>query len=168
MKNLRHVLLLMLAPFGLASCSHRLTLPKLQEPVAMNQNALSESLIVEFLHRFEKIANEEDFSKIRDMIHERAFFRFNDGDFVGRQAIQQVFEKTWKSAGDVKKTNFYLTDVIVLSVDKTSATATYTYNWEGAQGEKQFRIQGRGTRVLVLEDGRLQIIHEHLSRFPKL
>jgi hypothetical protein len=30
-----------------------------------------------------------------------------------------------------------------------------------------FRIQGRGTRVMVVCDGRLQIIHEHLSRFPK-
>ena len=32
---------------------------------------------------------------------------------------------------------------------------------------KSFRIQGRGTRVLVVRNGRLQIIHEHLSRFPK-
>jgi hypothetical protein len=31
---------------------------------------------------------------------------------------------------------------------------------------QHFRIQGRGTRVLVVEGGRLQIIHEHLSRYP--
>jgi hypothetical protein len=32
---------------------------------------------------------------------------------------------------------------------------------------KAFWVQGRGTRVLVVQDGRLQIIHEHLSRFPR-
>lgn len=32
---------------------------------------------------------------------------------------------------------------------------------------KSFRIQGRGTRVLVVESGRIQIIHEHLSRYPR-
>jgi hypothetical protein len=32
---------------------------------------------------------------------------------------------------------------------------------------QSFRIQGRGTRVLVTVNGRVQIIHEHLSRFPK-
>lgn len=32
---------------------------------------------------------------------------------------------------------------------------------------KAFQVRGRGTRVLVYEDGRPQIIHERLSRFPK-
>ena len=59
-----------------------------------------------------------------------------------------------------------LTDIEVLTVDTKTATATYTYNWEGAMDGHPFRIQGRGTRVLVVEGGRLQIIHEHLSRYP--
>lgn len=67
----------------------------------------------------------------------------------------------------MKKERFYLTDIVVLSCDQASAAVTYTYNWEGAQEGKAFRIQGRGTRVVVQADGRLQIIHEHLSRFPK-
>ncbi|MGL4573731.1 MAG: nuclear transport factor 2 family protein, partial [Burkholderiaceae bacterium] len=116
---------------------------------------------------FEQLAEKEDFSLICDMIHEHAFFRFNDGDFVGRAAVQAVFEKTWKSVpANVKKVRFYLTDIVVLSTDHASATATYTYNWEGAQDGKSFTIQGRGTRVMVMEQGRLQIIHEHLRRFP--
>ena len=55
----------------------------------------------------------------------------------------------------------------VLTVDAKSATATYTYNWEGSMDGRSFRIPGRGTRVLVLQSGRLQIIHAHLSRYPK-
>jgi hypothetical protein len=132
------------------------------------QKTLSKEFVVQFFNHFEELAEREDFSLIRDMIHEQAFFRFNDGDFVGRAAVQAVFEKTWKSVpGNVKKVRFYLTDIVVLSTDHASATATYTYNWEGVQDGKPFTIQGRGTRVVVMEQGRLQIIHEHLSRFPK-
>ena len=58
------------------------------------------------------------------------------------------------------------TDIEVIAVDTKSASATYTYNWEGTMDGQSFRILGRGTRVLVIEGGRLQIIHEHLSRYP--
>ena len=122
--------------------------------------------IVQFLNRFEEIAAQENFDLVQDMVYEQAFFRFNDGDFVGKAAVRGAFEKTWKGSAGVKKDRFFLSDIRVLSVDANSATATYTYHWEGSLDGKPFRIQGRGTRVLVVEGGRLQIIHEHLSRFP--
>lgn len=128
---------------------------------------LSAESVVAFLHRFEALAEKEDFSLIRDMIDERAIFRYNDGDFIGREAIQAVFEKTWRGDPTVKRARFYLSDIVVLSVDTASATATYTYHWEGAQGGREFKIQGRGTRVLLMEGGRFRIKHEHLSRFPR-
>jgi ketosteroid isomerase-like protein len=108
---------------------------------------ISAEEVTQFLHNFEALAEKEDFN---------------------REAIQAVFEKTWRGDPSVKKARFYLSDIIVLTTDQRTATATYTYNWEGSQGEKQFRIQGRGTRVLTRESGQWQIIHEHLSRVPKL
>ena len=133
----------------------------------MTQVALTMETVAQFLNRFEQIAENENFDLLEDMVHDNAFFRFNDGDFVGRQAVRGAFEKTWKGSANVKKERFFLTDIQVLTVDGRSATATYTYNWEGSMDGKPFRIQGRGTRVLVVENGRLQIIHEHLSRLPK-
>ena len=131
----------------------------------METNATAES-VVRFLNHFEEVAMKEDFSLLADMIDERAYFRFNDGDFVGRKAIQAVFEKTWKGDPTVKKARFYLSDIVVLTTDHASATATYTYNWEGAKGSQSFKIHGRGTRVLVYEGEKFRIIHEHLSRIP--
>lgn len=128
--------------------------------------AIGADAVVQFLHHFEEVALHEDFELLRPMIDEQAVFRFNDGDFVGLPAIQAVFEKTWRGDPTVKKTRFYLSDIVVLTTDQRSASATYTYNWEGAQGGNSFKIQGRGTRVLVREEGRFRIVHEHLSRFP--
>jgi ketosteroid isomerase-like protein len=123
--------------------------------------------VIRFLHRFEALAEQENFDLVEDMVHADAVFRFNDGDFVGKTAVRGAFEKTWQGSDGVQKERFYLSDIVVLSVDAASAAATYTYNWEGRMNGQSFRIQGRGTRVMVVHDGRLQIIHEHLSRFPK-
>lgn len=132
----------------------------------MSEALLGKDAVVQFMNRFEALAEKENFDLVQDMVHDDAFFRFNDGDFVGKPAVRAAFEKTWKGSANIKKVRFYLTDIQVLTVDAMSATATYTYNWEGAMDGRVFRIQGRGTRVLVIENGRLQIIHEHLSRHP--
>ncbi|MBM3525597.1 MAG: hypothetical protein FJX57_21825, partial [Alphaproteobacteria bacterium] len=69
--------------------------------------------VVNFLIEFERLAEQEDFALIREYIDERAYFRFNDGDFVGREAIQAVFEKTWRGDPTVRKARFYLSDIVV-------------------------------------------------------
>lgn len=132
----------------------------------MTEGAFTQDSVVQFLNRFEEIAEKENFDLVQNMIHDNAVFRFNDGDFVGKQAVRGAFEKTWKGSANVRKERFYLTDIQVLAVDARSAAATYTYHWEGSVDGRSFRVQGRGTRVLVVENGQLQIIHEHLSRFP--
>ena len=113
-----------------------------------------------FLHEFEALAGKEDFSLIQELIDEKAYFRFNDGDFVGRARIRAAFEKTWRGDPSVKKARFYLTDIVVLTTDTTTATATYTYNWEGSQGDNAFTVKGSVTRVLRLEQGRFRIFHD--------
>lgn len=138
-----------------------------EEGTRVEQHPFTPESVVQFLHHFEEIAAKEDFDLLEDMIHERAFFRFNDGDFVGRDAVRAAFEKTWRGSAGVRKERFYLSDIVVLSADHASATATYTYHWEGSMEGRSFQIQGRGTRVIVLEQGRPQILHEHLSRFPE-
>ncbi len=146
---------------GVSACT-----TKPQEAPRMQPSVTVES-VVRFLNHFEEVAMKEDFALLHDMIDERAYFRFNDGDFIGRDAIRAVFEKTWRGDPTVKKARFYLSDIVVLTADQGSATATYTYNWEGSQGGREFKIQGRGTRVLVCEGGKFRVIHEHLSRFPR-
>ena len=128
---------------------------------------ITKDAVVAFLHEFERFAEREDFNLIRELIDEHAYFRFNDRDFVGRPAIQAAFERTWRGDPTIKKARFYLTDIAVLTVDEKTASATYTYNWEGAQGDRAFTIRGRGSRVLLHEAGRFRIVHEHLSRFPR-
>ena len=137
-----------------------------QAGAASQVEPLTANSVLAFLHRFEELAAHEDFDLLQGLVHDDAVFRFNDGDFVGKAAVRGAFEKTWKGNPGVKKDRFYLSDIRVLSVDANSASATYTYHWEGSMDGRTFHIQGRGTRVLLRSGGRLQIVHEHLSRFP--
>jgi ketosteroid isomerase-like protein len=162
MNTRREIVLAAVAAAGLSASACTTTA---QESIRMETSVTAES-VVQFLNHFEELAMKEDFRLLEDMIDERAYFRFNDGDFVGRKAIQAAFEKTWRGDPTVKKARFYLSEIVVLTTDRASASATYTYNWEGAQGGREFKIQGRGTRVLAHEGGRFRIVHEHLSRFP--
>lgn len=128
--------------------------------------ALTETEVISFLLEFERLAEREDFALVRELIDEHAFFRFNDGDYVGRAAIQGAFERTWRGDPTIHKARYFLSDIQVLTVDERTASVTYTYNWEGRQGEQRFAIRGRGTRVLARSGDSLRIVHEHLSRFP--
>lgn len=159
---------MLLDPFGCTiglNASSRESRARLS--VAGARSRLTAESVVEFLHHFEALALQEDFGLLQDMIDEHAYFRFNDGDFIGRAAIQAAFEKSWRGDPTVRKARFYLTDIVVLSTDQACATATYTFHWEGSQGDREFKIQGRGTRVLLHDNGRFRIVHEHLSRFPQ-
>lgn len=103
---------------------------------------VSPETVVRFLHYFEAEAMKEDFGLLEAMIDERAIFRFNDGDHVGRKAVQAAFERTWKGNPTVKRARFHLADIVVLTTDGGSATATYTYIWEGSQGGESSRSMG--------------------------
>lgn len=129
---------------------------------------ISAESVIEFLHYFEALANQENFDLLEDQIHEQAFFRFNDGDFRGRSEIRAVFEKTWRGDPSVRKSRFFLSDIVVLTTDARTASATYSYTWEGSVSGQSFLVQGRGTRVLEAHGSTFQIVHEHLSRVPRV
>ena len=133
----------------------------------MSRSLISAKEVESFCHRFENLSATKDFSLLAGFIHEKAVFRFTDGDFVGRSAVQHAFERTWSYGADVEGEKYYLSNLEVLSTDYNTATVTYTYNWEGRRNTGSFRITGRGTRGIVRVEGELQIIHEHLSRFPE-
>ena len=131
----------------------------------MDRSEITPQDVIRFMHDFEEAAASRDFSLVADKIHDDAVFRFTDGDFIGIESVREAFEKTW--GFDTEEERYYLTDIEVLSTDSKSACATYVYNWEGKVNGLPFKTQGRGTRVIVLDDGQWKIIHEHLSHCPK-
>jgi ketosteroid isomerase-like protein len=118
--------------------------------------------VLEFLRRFEAAQATKSFAAVKDMIHPEALFRFRDGDHRGADAVRRAFEATW--AHEVKDDRYEMMDVQVISLDTDSAVATFGFVWSG-EGEKgRFRIEGRGTAVVVRRNEDLVLRLEHLSR----
>jgi hypothetical protein len=123
---------------------------------------ITETRVIQFLKRFEEASATQLFANVAGMIHPNALFRFNDGDYRGLEAIQRAFESTWTQ--EVKDERYCLSDIEVVSIDINSAVATFHFNWSGAGPQGPFQIVGRGTSLLVLQDGKLKVMLEHLSR----
>jgi hypothetical protein len=123
---------------------------------------ITEATVVECLERFVAAGATRSFANVAGMIHPKALFRFNDGDYRGLEAIQGAFESTW--AHDVKDERYYLSHIEVVSVDADSAAATFRFHWSGTGIQGPFQIEGRGTSVLVRHQGKLKVMVEHLSR----
>jgi hypothetical protein len=60
------------------------------KPMSLKINA---ETVIQFLHHFEAVAMKEDFNLLIDMIDERAYFRFNDGDFKSLRFKVAVHER---------------------------------------------------------------------------
>lgn len=124
-------------------------------------NPITDEEIKAFLSEYEAAANSQNFDNVRDLIHPNAIFRFNDGDFIGHEAIRSAFENTWGQ--DIQDERYYLTNVRVISKDMKSATVTFTFNWTGRVEGRPVNTAGKGTSVIVRNETRLQFILEHLS-----
>ena len=123
---------------------------------------LNKNSIKEFLRNFELASGTKDFSKVSNMIHPDALFRFNNGDFRGITDIQAAFESTWSH--DIQNDQYQLKNIEIIHIDAQSATVTFNYHWQGITSKGELNIVGRGTQVIVLDNDQLKIRVEHLSR----
>ena len=118
--------------------------------------------IKSFINEFERASATKDFDQVAPMIHPEALFGFNDGDFQGIDQVRAAFESTWSL--DIKDDQYSLSDLEVRNIDNQSATVTFNYHWSGITAKGPMNMNGRGTQVIVMHEGCLKILLEHLSR----
>jgi ketosteroid isomerase-like protein len=107
--------------------------------------------------------NSRDFDQLAPLISAEAVFWFNDGSFVGLEAICAAFDKTWAYAVDEY---YWLKDKTWLASGAGAASCIYRFGWTALIEGKPASGRGRGTTVLRREHEGWKIIHEHLSGEP--
>ena len=126
---------------------------------------ISESEIRDLFAKYEAASNTRVFANVAPLVHPDAVYWFNDGDFVGLDAIKGAFEQTWASSAKLDDERYELSELMVVVSDARSAAVTYRFDWSGRiDGNQSFHVRGRGTNVVVKNGDQLQFIHEHLSR----
>ena len=117
-----------------------------------------------FIQEYERATNTHDFNQVRPLIKWDAVYFFSDGVFRGIDEIEAVFNRNWNTIQDE---TYRITDVEWLSYSDTMATCIYHYYWRGYYKGEEREGRGRGTNIMVKEDGEWKMIHEHLSPLPK-
>ena len=135
-----------------------LSLPVLGFSVGTNPE--TEQELAAFIQRYVAATNSHNFENVRPMLQPEAVYWFNKKESKGLPEIEVSFNESWKYLPDEV---YGIKDITWLSVDKRSATCIYTYTYQGTHNGKAVQGKGRGTTILVKENGNWQIAHEHLS-----
>ena len=113
-----------------------------------------------FLKAYVDATNSHDFANVQPLLLPEAVYWFNQNESEGIDAIKVNFERTWSYLPDEV---YGIEKIKWLSIDKKSATCVYEYTYQGTHEGKSVKGRGRGTSVLVKQNGKWRVAHEHLS-----
>ena len=120
--------------------------------------------VEDVLGRYEALINRHDFDLLVPLIAPDAVFWFNDGSHCGLGEIRRAFEETWAK---FPLERYWLEDLRWLAKGEAAAGCTYRFCWQASKDGKLVSGGGRGTTLLRQDAGTWQIVHEHLSQFPR-
>ncbi|MBZ0278097.1 MAG: nuclear transport factor 2 family protein [Anaerolineae bacterium] len=118
----------------------------------------------EFMQAYEQATNTHDPARVAALVDKDAVYWFNDGSFLGIDAIQGALAKTWDFIQDE---TYRIADVRWIAQGETTAVCIYTFHWRGLVNGQVAEGNGRGTSVLRKTDGEWKVVHEHLSPQPR-
>ncbi|MEV6501531.1 YybH family protein [Streptomyces prunicolor] len=126
----------------------------------MTDRTSLESELALFMGEYERANNSHDIERVVPFIAEDATYWFSDGSYRGigeiRSAIEETFAKILDEVYEVRDLEWP-----VLTTDV--AVCRYRFAWTGVVDGALRSGQGRGTNLIVRQDGGWKMLHEHLS-----
>lgn len=114
----------------------------------------------EFLQRYEKALATQQWGNIAPLLHPDVCVTFNNGTYKGIAEVEGAFRRTFALIEDETYT---ISNVHWIREDDALAVCLYNFHWTGIINGQMASGGGRGTSVLVNENGRWQILTEHLG-----
>lgn len=106
--------------------------------------------------------NTHNFDAVAPVVQKQAVYWFRDNEYSGIDAVRASFDATWAI---VKDERYSVHDVRWLARTPDTAVVLYGYCWSGLVDGKPRSGGGRGTNVLLLDQGAWRVAHEHLSPY---
>ena len=115
----------------------------------------------EFLKKYESALATQDWQTIAPLVHGKACVTFSNGLFyIGKDEVQHAFEKNFALIQDEE---YSISDTYWVNETKDYAVCLYTFHWSGLINGKSVSGSGRGTAIVVNEEGRWLLLSEHLG-----
>lgn len=118
----------------------------------------------EFIQRYEQALGSQEWNQVEPLVHADACVTFSNGAVhKGKAEVGRAFARNFAL---IKDEQYSITDIHW--VMKTAETAVYLFEfrWSGIINDQPASGGGRGTSVLVHENGAWQLLIEHLGPRP--
>ena len=113
-----------------------------------------------FIRAYEQATNSHDIAQLAPLIASDAVYWFTDGSHRGRDAVLAAISQTFATIRDEV---YWINELEWIATDASQAVCRYHFAWTGIVDGRPRSGSGRGTNVLVKNDGTWQMLHEHLS-----
>ncbi|MBO6558775.1 MAG: nuclear transport factor 2 family protein [Pseudomonadales bacterium] len=115
----------------------------------------------EFVQQYETALASHSWEKVSPLISERASVVFSNGTVhKGKEAVRVAYERNWKK---ITSESYEMTNVHWLLDSSDTAVYMFDFSWTGVIDGEATAGGGRGTAVIILENGKWQLLAEHLG-----
>ncbi|MEM8767240.1 MAG: DUF4440 domain-containing protein [Pseudomonadota bacterium] len=116
---------------------------------------------LEFVTHYESALATQQWEAVSPLIHERASVVFSNGSVHrGKEAVRKAYERNFDA---IKNEHYVIANLHWLLDSPETAVYMFDFSWSGVIDGKEASGGGRGTAVLTHEDGRWQLLAEHLG-----
>jgi hypothetical protein len=115
----------------------------------------------EFIADYKTALTRQNWDRVEPLIHTNACVTFSTGSVhKGIEAIKTSYERNFAL---IKNEEYVMADVHWLVNNQSIAVYTFNYSWKGIINGQQASGKGRGTAVIVFENGSWKLIAEQLT-----
>jgi ketosteroid isomerase-like protein len=114
----------------------------------------------DFLAAYEAALAAQEWEQVAPLFHESCTAVFTENTFIGKSQVEQAFRRTFNLIQDETYT---ISNVRWLDRSDEYAICLYDFAWSGIINGQRAAGGGRGTSVLKWENGRWQLLCEHLG-----
>lgn len=115
----------------------------------------------QFIKDYEAALASQRWDNVAPLMHSNACVTFSNGTVhKGIHAIQDAYQRNFSL---IKEEEYQITDVHWVSKNKAMAVYLFIFSWKGIINGQQASGSGRGTAVIIFEDGRWKLMAEHLG-----
>lgn len=115
----------------------------------------------EFIRAYEVALATQNWYQVDPLVHANACVTFSNGTVhKGKAEVQKAFEKNFSL---IKDETFSIANVHWVRKNLETAIYLFEFSWSGIINDKPASGSGRGTAILINENGKWQLLIEHLG-----
>ncbi len=116
--------------------------------------------VEEFIHDYEAALATQDWDQVSPLIHDDCVATFSEGTHIGKSQVESAFQKTFDLIEDE---TYRISNVHWAIRSESIAVVVYNFEWSGIINGVRASGGGRGTSTIICDNGRWQLIAEHLG-----